>query len=99
MSLDYTRTQTQTLKLGFEFVLKKRMAVGAGPVGEFRTIAVNIIDEGIIWSGSKKLLFFKGQADHHLPVHNHSLQVTGKMLGHSVLHGGPGLHGVSPRCD
>ena len=59
------------LKAGLRVRFEEEDAVGAGPVREFLTIAVNIIDEGITSSGSKKLLFFEGQADHRLPVHNH----------------------------
>ncbi len=51
---------------------------------------------------SKPLLFFEGQPDHRLPVHDQSLRLTGtfkalgRIIGHSILHGGPGLHGLSP---
>ncbi len=44
----------------------------------------------------------KGEKDHLLPIHDQSLRLTGtfkalgRMLGHSILHGGPGLHGLSP---
>lgn len=76
-------------------------AVGSGPVREYLSIVTNILDEGMYSSGSKTLLFFEGQVDHRLPVHNQSLRATGtfkalgKMLGHSLLHGGPGLYGMS----
>ena len=51
---------------------------------------------------SKPLLFFEGQPDHRLPVHDQSLRLTGtfkalgRIIGHSILHGGPGLHELSP---
>lgn len=90
------------LRVGVKVRFEEEDAVGSGPVREYLSIAMNILDEGMSSSGSKKLLFFEGQMDHRLPVHNQSLRATGmfkalgKMLGHSILHGGPGLHGVSP---
>ena len=44
----------------------------------------------------------EGEADHRLPIHDQALHLTGafkalgKMIGHCILHGGPGLHGLSP---
>ena len=96
------KNPSTNLRVGLKICFEEEDAVGSGPVREFLTIAVNILDEGISSSGSKKLLFFEGQTDHRIPVHNQSLRVTGtykalgKMLGHSILHGGPGLHGLSP---
>ena len=54
-----------------------------------------VADEGIpSTSGrSKPLLFFEGQPDHRLPVHDQSLWLTGtfkalgRIIGHSILHG------------
>jgi len=76
--------------------------VGCGPVREFFVNAIKIIDEGIHSSSGKPLIFLEGQADHRLPIHDQSLRLTGafkaigKMIGHSILHGGPGLYGLSP---
>ena len=90
------------LRVGVKVRFEEEDAVGSGPVREYLSIAMNILDEGVSSSGSKKILFFEGQMDHRVPVHNQSLRLTGmfkalgKMLGHSILHGGPGLHGVSP---
>ena len=78
--------------------------VGSEPIREFLVLAVQVADEGIpSTSGrSKPLLFFEGQPDHRLPVHDQSLRLTGtfkalgRIIGHSILHGGPGLHGLSP---
>ena len=78
--------------------------VGNGPIREFFVLAVQVADEGIpSTSGrSKPLLFFEGQPDHRLPVHDQSLRLTGtfkalgRRIGHSILHGGPGLYGLSP---
>ena len=67
-------------------------------------LAVQVTDEGIASTSgkSKPLLFFEGQPDHRLPVHDQSLRLTGtfkalgRIIGHSILHRGPGLHGLSP---
>lgn len=76
--------------------------VGCGPVREFFVNVIKIIDEGIHSSSDKPLVFLEGEADHRLPIHGQALRLTGafkalgKMIGHSILHGGPGLHGLSP---
>lgn len=78
--------------------------VGSGPVREFLVLAMEVVDEGIPSSSgqSKPLMFFEGEPDHRLPVHNQSLRLTGtfkalgRIIGHSILHGGPGLYGLSP---
>ena len=76
--------------------------VGCGPVREFFVNAIKIIDEGIHSSCGKPVVFLEGEADHRLPIHDQALRLTGafkalgKMIGHSILHGGPGLHGLSP---
>lgn len=44
----------------------------------------------------------EGKADHKLPSPNPFLQqcglyvAVGKFISHSILHGGPGIHGLSP---
>ncbi|CAH3180557.1 unnamed protein product, partial [Porites lobata] len=69
---------------------------------EFFVNAIKIIDEGIHSSCGKPVVFLEGEADHRLPIHDQALRLTGafkalgKMIGHSILHGGPGLHGLSP---
>lgn len=89
------------LRAGLKVRFQEEDAVGCGPVREFLSLGVKIIEDGISSSGSKRVLFFEGEMDHRLPVHNQSLRLTGtfkalgRMLAHSILHGGPGLHGVS----
>ena len=74
---------------------------GSGPVREFLSCAIKIVDEGMKIS-SKPTIFFEGQTDHHLPIHDQALRITGsfkaigRILGHCVLHNGPSLHGISP---
>ncbi|XP_015768056.1 PREDICTED: uncharacterized protein LOC107346751 [Acropora digitifera] len=78
-------------------------AVGEGPIREFLSQAIRLAEEGIpSTSGSKPLIFFEGEKDHLIPIHDHSLRLTGafktigRIIGHSMLHGGPGLTGLSP---
>ena len=77
-------------------------AVGSGPVREFLSNVMKIIEEGIPSSTSKPLLFLEGEKDHLLPVHDQTVRLTGafkacgRIIGHSNLHGGPGLYGLSP---
>ena len=74
--------------------------VGAGPVREFFVCALGIPREGMSGTG-RPVVYFEGEADHLLPVHNQMLQqmgafvCIGKIIGHSILHGGPGLFGIS----
>ena len=78
-------------------------AFGEGPVREFRTHAIKIVEEGPPSSSAgKPITFFEGEPDHRIPVHDSALQLTGsfkavgRIIGHAVLHGGPGLTGLSP---
>ena len=74
--------------------------VGTGPVREFFVSALSILREGIGGSG-RPVVYFEGEVDHLLPIHNQMLQqmgafiCIGKIIGHSILHGGPGLFGLS----
>jgi hypothetical protein len=74
---------------------------GSGPIREFLLCAMNILDEGIGMK-DKPLVFLEGEDDHKLPIHDLSLRCTGaykaigRIIGHSVLHGGPFLYGISP---
>lgn len=76
-------------------------AVGAGPVREFFHCALKIIEEGMHGDG-RPILFFEGESDHLLPIHNQILQQMGaftsigRIISHSILHGGPGVYGLSP---
>ncbi|XP_031573313.1 uncharacterized protein LOC116307286 isoform X2 [Actinia tenebrosa] len=76
--------------------------VGCGPVREFFSNVIKIIEEGISSSSSKPLMFLEGETDHRLPIHDQSLRAigafkaVGRMISHSVLHGGPFVYGLSP---
>jgi len=78
-------------------------AVGEGPVQEVLTHAIKVVEEGLPSSSAgKPITFFEGEPDHCTPVHDSALRLTGsfraegEIIGHSVLHGGPSLTGLSP---
>ena len=75
--------------------------VGAGPIREFLFLAVKLVEEGIDFP-SKPIIYFEGEYDHRIPIHNQALRQTGcfkaigRILGHSFLHNGPSFGGLSP---
>ena len=70
----------------------------SGPVREFLSCAMKIVDQGMRISS----IFFEGEKDHRLPVHDEAIRITGsfkavgRIIGHCALHNGPSLHGISP---
>lgn len=74
-------------------------AVGSGPVSEFFTLSMKLLEEG--FTLNEKVIVLEGEADHKVPIANTMLRKTGiyetfgKMIGHSILHGGPGIYGLS----
>ena len=74
--------------------------LGSGPVREFLLCAIKIVEDGIEKYG-KPLVFFEGEDNHKIPVHDHALRCTGaflaigRIIGHSILHSGPFVYGVS----
>ena len=74
--------------------------VGNGPIREFLLCAMTIAEE-VIGTTEKPLLFFEGENDHKLPEHDQSLRcmgvykAIGRVIGHSVLHRGPFIYGIS----
>ena len=87
-----------TPKIRFE----EEEGVGSGSLREYFVEAIRVLDEGIPSSTGKPLLFLGGQSDHRIHTHDHSLRLTGayramgRIIGHSILPGGSGLHGLSP---
>ena len=75
-------------------------AVGSGPVLEFFTLSMKLLEDG--FSLNEGIVVLEGESDHKLPIANTMLRKTGmyetfgKMIGHSILHGGPGVFGRSP---
>ena len=78
--------------------------VGSGPVREFFSLAMQLLEEGLQsdFGAEKHVLIFEGRCDHKVPRQQPLLRQTGlfvaagKMIAHSALHGGPGVHGISP---
>ena len=74
--------------------------VGSGPAREFLLCAMKIVEKRLEKHG-KPVMFFEGEDDHKIPIHDHTLRCTGaflaigRIIGHSVLHCGPYLYGVS----
>jgi hypothetical protein len=61
---------------------------------------MKIIEDGPEKYG-KPLLFFEGEDNHKIPVQDQALRCTGaftaigRIIGHSILHSGPFVHGLS----
>ena len=76
-------------------------AVGDGPARELLEIAISILEEGVPGRHNKPIVFLEGEPDHKLPIKDQSLRLTGafkavgRMIGHSLLHGGRGPSGLS----
>lgn len=78
--------------------------VGSGPVREFFSLSMQLLEEGLQndFGPDQHVLIFEGQEDHKVPRQEPLLRQTGlfvaagKMIAHSALHGGPGVHGISP---
>jgi hypothetical protein len=75
--------------------------VGSGPIREFLLCAMKIAQDGV--GGSRRdIIFFEGEKDHLVPVHDRTLRSTGsfraigRIIGHSFIHNGPLLYGLSP---
>ena len=75
-------------------IFEGESGVGSSPVREFLLCSMKIVEDGIEKEG-KPLLFFEGEEDYKVPVHNHALRCTGafkaigRIVGHSILHEGP----------
>ena len=85
----------------YKNVVRSKDGAGSGPVKEYFTNVIQLLEEDIPSSSGKPLVFFEGESDHCVPVHDQSVRLqgfkaAGQMLGHALLHGGPGLHGLSP---
>ena len=76
--------------------------VESGPVREFFLYALKIAEDGIEKQG-KPFLFFVGEDNHKVPIHDHALRCTGafaalgRIIGDSVLHEGPVLYTACPQ--
>jgi hypothetical protein len=76
--------------------------VGIGPVREFFCLSLQLLESGLSNIGQGRVIIFEGSTDHKLPVVNNLMKqaglylTVGKMLAHSILHGGPPYYGLSP---
>ena len=74
--------------------------MGSGPIREFLLSSMKLVEDGIEKEG-KPLLFFEAEENHKIPLHDQALRCTGafraigRIIGHSLLHGGPVLYGLS----
>ena len=75
--------------------------VGGGPIREYFLCAMKIAQEGI-GGGRRAIIFFEGEKDHLVPIHDQALRCTGsfnaigRIIAHSFIHNGPLLYGISP---
>ena len=87
----------------FSVKFENETSVGGGPVREFFSLLMSMIMNGFLLEGENKplTLVFEGEADHKVPVANSLLRSIGfyksigRMIGHSFLHGGPPVFGLS----
>lgn len=76
--------------------------VGDGPVREFFSLLMGMVQNGFPLEESQVTLVFEGQADHKVPIPNALLCSSGffisveRMMAHSFLHAGPAVYGLSP---
>lgn len=76
--------------------------VGVGPVREFFCLSLQFLERELSNIGQGRVIISEGSADHKLPVVNNLMKqaglylTVGKMLAHSILHGGPPYYGLSP---
>ena len=80
---------------------KPHVKFGNGPVKEFFLPAIKIAQDGI-GGGRRHIIFFEGEKDHIVSVHDQTRQCTGsfrairEIIGHSFIHNGPLLYGIPP---
>lgn len=90
------------LKLAQRIKFEQEEGVGSGPVRNYFVESIRVVNEGIPSLSGKPVICLEGKSDHRIPVHDHSLgltgafKVVGKIIGHSILHDGPGIIGFSP---
>ena len=87
-----------SLRVKFE----NERGVGEGPVREFFSLLIGMVQNGFPLEESQLTLVFEGETDHKVPVPNALLcgggffKSAGRMMAHSFLHGGPPIYGISP---
>ena len=85
-----------SLKRRPEIVFANETGIDAG------ALTKEYLAKEALTAGDGSYPLFEGTEDHKLPTPNPFLQqcrmyvAVGKFIAHSILHGGPGLHGLSP---
>ncbi|CAL8387479.1 unnamed protein product [Boreogadus saida] len=85
-------------------VLEGDATIGDGVSRYFLSFAMNALRSGfsINVGNADVTMLFEGQKDHLIPCASQPLldsdlfMMAGRMVGHSFIHGGPGLAGISP---
>lgn len=86
-----------SLRVKFE----NERGVGEGPVREFFSLLMGMVQNGFPLEEAQQTLVFEGETDHKVPVPNAFLcgggffKSVGRMMAHSFLHGGPPTYGIS----
>lgn len=86
------------LRVNFE----NERRVGDGPVREFFSLLMGMVQSGFPLGDSQPTLVFEGQEGHKVPVPNALLcssgffTSVGRMIAYSFPHGGPPIYGISP---
>ncbi len=76
--------------------------MGIGPVREFFCLSLQLLETGLSNIDQGRVIIFEGSTDDKLPVVNNLMKqaglylTIGKILAHSILHGGPPYYGLSP---
>ena len=92
-----------SLKRRPEVVFASETGIDAGALTtEYFSVGMAALAKEALTAGDGSYPLFEGTEDHKLPTPNPFLQqcgmyvAVGKFTAHSILHGGPGLHGLSP---
>jgi hypothetical protein len=80
------------LKLVPRIRFEEEEGMGSGPLREFCAETIRVIDEGIPSHTGKPLMFLEGPINRLTGAY----KAMGRIIGHSILHGGSGVHGLSP---
>ncbi|XP_057712511.1 uncharacterized protein LOC130929422 [Corythoichthys intestinalis] len=96
--------QQQEWACPLQCILEGDSAIGQGVVRYFLTTIISKLQFGfqLNLGGLGKTLLFEGQPDHLVPaasevlIESNIFHVAGRMMGHSILHDGPRLTGLSP---
>lgn len=95
---------SSNLKSPVRVKFEDEAGVGIGPVRSYFSMVMSLLENGFnlqLHTGQSKSVVFEGAPDHKLPMVNPLLRQTGffeavgKMIGHSALHGGPPMYGIS----